>query len=193
MTKSNLIRTTRIHVGRLLLASAGLVSIAASPASAIGQAARAEERPADSGAAADSITVLQDLAGAGNPAAQFRLGELYYHGKGIQEDEKLAVFWWKKAAAHGHAEAMFQLANAYLFGNQAAKFVPDPDREAAIWYFQAASAGHLEAQYSLGLLFLAGKGVVESRREAARWFRKASKLGHPEAGKALQSLEKTRR
>lgn len=190
MTTTDLIRIARINVGRLMLAGSVFAGLIANPVSAIGQGARTEDRSTEKGSTADSMSVLQDLANAGNPAAQFRLGELYYHGKGIQEDEKLAVFWWKKAAAHGHAEAMFQLANAYLFGNQAAKFVPDPDREAAIWYFQAASAGHLEAQYSLGLLFLAGKGVVESRREAARWFRKASKLGHVEASKALQSLEK---
>jgi hypothetical protein len=147
----------------------------------------------EAGRAADAAQMLQTLADSGDPAAQYRLGNLYYHGQGLQEDEKLALFWWKKAAAHGHAEAMFQLANAYLFGSEAAKFVPDPDREAAIWYFQAASAGHAEAQYHLGLLFLAGKGVVESRTEAARWFRQASRQGHVEAKKALQSTERARR
>jgi len=67
--------------------------------------------------------------------------------------------------------------------------VPDPDREAALWYFQAASAGHAEAQYHLGLLFLAGKGVVDSRKEAMNWFRKAAAQGHPEAKRAVGKVE----
>jgi TPR repeat protein len=79
-----------------------------------------------------------------------------------------------------------------LVRSKTAKFVPDPDREAATWYFQAASAGHAEAQYHLGLLFLAGKGVIENRQEAARWMKKAASQGHPEAKKALNSIEGSR-
>jgi uncharacterized protein len=150
-------------------------------------------RAMDAGRHAQAAEWLKPLANDGDAAAQFRLGSLYYHGQGVPEDEVMAVFWWKKSAAHGNPDAMFQLAGAYLFGTQAGKFVSDPDREAAIWYFQAASAGHAEAQYHLGLLFLAGKGVIENRREAARWFRKAAERDHLEAKKALASIEKPRR
>ena len=137
--------------------------------------------------------MLAPLANGGHSYAQLKLGSLYYHGQGVKEDEKLAIHWWKKAAAQGNAEAMFQIANAYLFGSQAAKSVVDPDREAAVWYFQAASAGHAEAQYHLGLLFLAGKGVVDSHEEAARWFRKAADQGHAEAKKALSDVSSKKR
>ncbi len=145
-------------------------------------------RALDAGRHGQAVQMLTPLASAGNSLAQYRLGMMYYHGQGVAEDEKQAIFWWKKAAAQGYAEAMFQLGSAYLFGSQTAKFVPDPDREAATWYFQAASAGHAEAQYHLGLLFLAGKGVIDNREEAARWLRKASAQGHAEAKKALASV-----
>lgn len=134
------------------------------------------------------LQMLTPLANSGNVLAQYRLGMLYYHGQGISEDENRAIYWWKKAAAQGNVESMFQLGSAYLFGSQTAKMVADPDREAAIWYFQAASAGHAEAQYHLGLLFLAGKGVIDSRQEAVRWFQKAAAQGHPEAKKAVSSI-----
>ena len=134
------------------------------------------------------VQMLTPLANSGNALAQYRLGMLYYHGQGVSEDESLAIYWWKKAAAQGNVESMFQLGSAYLFGTQTAKMVADPDRESATWYFQAASAGHAEAQYHLGLLFLAGKGVVDSRQEAARWFQKAASQGHVEARKALGSI-----
>lgn len=150
-------------------------------------------RALDSGRHAQAAQLLVPLANSGNSLAQYRLGMMYYNGQGVPEDEKQAIYWWKKAAAQGYVEAMFQLGSAYLFGSQTAKFVPDPDREAATWYFQAASAGHAEAQYHLGLLFLAGKGVIDNRQEAARWMRKAAAQGHPEAKKALASIEATSR
>lgn len=143
----------------------------------------------ESGRYSQSIQLLTPLANQSNSQAQFHLGMMHYHGQGFPEDEKLAVYWFRKAALQGHAKAMFELGNAYLLGHEAAKLVPDPDREAALWYFQAASAGHAEAQYHLGLLFLAGKGVIESRKEAMNWFKKAAAQGHPEAKRAVGRVE----
>lgn len=143
----------------------------------------------ESGRYGQAIRLLTPLADQSNSQAQFRLGMMHYHGQGVPEDEKLAVYWLRKAALQGHTEAMFELGNAYLLGREAAKLVPDPDREAALWYFQAASSGHAEAQYHLGLLFLAGKGVIESRKEALGWFKKAAAQGHPEARRALGRVE----
>ncbi len=146
----------------------------------------------ETGRYGQAIQLLTPLANQSNSQAQFRLGMMYYHGQGVPEDEKLAIYWLKKAAAQGHVDAMFELGNAYLLGHQAAMLVPDPDREAALWFFQAASAGHAEAQYHLGLLFLAGKGVVDSRKEAMVWFRKAAAQGHPEAKRAVGRVENGR-
>jgi len=143
----------------------------------------------DAGRYAQAIKLLVPLANESNSQAQFRVGMMYYLGQGVPEDEKLAVFWLKKAAAQGNTEAMFELGSVFLLGHQAAMLVPEPDREAALWYFQAGSAGHAEAQYRLGLLFLAGKGVVESRKEAMSWFRKAAAQGHPEAKRALGRVD----
>lgn len=132
-----------------------------------------------------AIQLLTPLANQSNSQAQFLLGMMHYHGQGFPEDEKLAVYWFRKAALEGHTNAMFELGNAFLLGREASKLVPSPDREAALWYFQAASAGHVEAQYHLGLLFLAGKGVLESRKEALNWFMKAAAQGHAEAKRAI--------
>jgi len=57
----------------------------------------------------------------------------------------------------------------------------DVDRQAAQWYFEAARRGHADAQYSLGILFLTGKGVVQSRDEALKWIRRAADQGHADA------------
>lgn len=165
-----------------------ILTLLLSPLASADQLAEAI-RAIEAGSMRRAAQLLTPLANAGNSTAQYRLGLLYYMGHGVPEDEKQAVFYWKKAASQGSVDAMFHLGSAYLFGNQAARTVPDPDREAATWYFQAASAGHPEAQYHLGLLFLAGKGVIDSRTEAARWMGKAAAQGHPEAKKALGVVE----
>lgn len=169
-----------------LLLIAGL-SVVAFPAAA--DSLTSGQQAYEAGRYGQALQLLTPLANQSNSQAQFRIGMMHYHGQGVAEDEKLAIYWLKKAAAQGHVEAMFQLGNAYLLGNQTAKLVPEPDREAALWYFQAASAGHAEAQYHLGLLFLAGKGVVDSRKEAVAWFRKAAAQGHVEARRAVGHVE----
>lgn len=177
-----------IWIQSLALAFALLPALSAPPAAAtpLDDALKVLE----AGNNPKAVEVLTQIANEGNALAQLRLGDLYFHGKGVAEDENKAVQWWKKSAASGNAEAMYQIAHAYLFGNTAPKTVADPDREAATWYFKAASAGHAEAAYTLGLLFIAGKGVVEDRNEAIRWFRVAADRGHAEARKAMDTTEK---
>jgi TPR repeat protein len=176
------------RINPLFLACALLSAVSAPPATA----APLEDalKVLEAGNNPKAVEVLTQIANDGNPLAQLRLGDLYFHGKGVAEDENKAIYWWKKSAASGNAEAMYQIAHAYLFGNTAPKAVADPDREAATWYFKAASAGHAEAAYTLGLLFIAGKGVVEDRKEALRWFRVAADRGHAEARKAMETTEK---
>ena len=143
-------------------------------------------RTFEAGKFTQAIEIFKPLAAQGDKQAQFRLGMMYYHGQGVAEDERIAVSWLQKAAQQGHAEAMFELGNAYLVGSQASKLVEDPDREAAIWFHASARAGNMQAQYYLGLLFLAGNGVQQSRTEAEFWFAKAAAQGHSEAKRAIQ-------
>lgn len=132
--------------------------------------------------------LLKPLADAGNAPAQMHIGLLYYLGQGVPENERVAVDWLTKSAGQGNLDAMYHLGNVYVFGNDAAKFTAEPDVEAAKWYFEAGRAGHRDAQYALGLLFLAGKGVVQSRELAVEWIRKAAERGHPEAQGFIQGL-----
>jgi len=132
--------------------------------------------------------LLAPLAQTGDAVAQLRLGMLYYLGRNVKEDERIAADWWKKSAAQGNLDAMFQLGNAYLFGAQLGKTVINPDAEAATWYFRAASAGHAEAQYNLGLMFLAGKGVMEDKAEALYWIKKAAAQDHLDAQRYLKGV-----
>ena len=49
--------------------------------------------------------------------AQYELGECYYYGNGIDENETEAVKWYQKAAEQGDTDAQFALGKCYFYGN----------------------------------------------------------------------------
>ncbi len=58
-----------------------------------------------SGATPEAAAILTRLADAGNPAAQVRLGELFFYGRGTAVDTARAQALFTKAARAGNAEA----------------------------------------------------------------------------------------
>ncbi len=58
-------------------------------------------------------TTAEAAAKQGYVWAQFELGEIYYKGRGVTKDYKLAAEWFKAAAEQGHAEAQNRLDKIY--------------------------------------------------------------------------------
>lgn len=143
----------------------------------------------DGGRPEEAARKFSSLADAGNAEAQYRLGLMYFTGRGVKENEKRSYDLLLRAANQGHVQAMLQLANVLTFGQQIASVVADPDQEAAKWYFQAASRGNAEAQYSLGVLFQTGKGVERNDKEALHWMAEAAKNGHEAAQTYIKALK----
>jgi TPR repeat protein len=54
--------------------------------------------------------ILQRAARRGNHDAQFALGRMYEHGKGVARDPVEAVAWFRRAAAGGNEQARRALA-----------------------------------------------------------------------------------
>ena len=72
-----------------------------------------------------------------NAEAQYRLGVMYYFGKGIHGDYVQAAKWYRLAAEQGHVEAQYKLA--YMYG--AGLGVRQDEAEAAKWYRLADQQG----------------------------------------------------
>lgn len=160
-----------------------------SPAPAVAQATYSLTEAASAQARGDHLRAFQillPLAQGGQPEAQVRLGLIYYHGLGVREDDLEAFGWFGRAAALGHADGQYHLANLYAFGNVPPQHAEDGDREAARWYFAAAQQGHADAQYGLAILFSAGKGVLQDPGEAMKWFRRAAAGGHRDAQRFIE-------
>lgn len=127
----------------------------------------------DKGAAAvrdgDFATVLQEwkpLAAQGNPNAQVGLGILYERGKGVLQDKKEAVNWYRLAAEQGLAEAQIQLGNMFNTGSG----VLQNYVEAMTWYRKAAEQGSAVGQHSVSRMYYQGSGVVQDYDESIRWY-----------------------
>jgi TPR repeat protein len=121
-------------------------------------------------------------------SAQYNLGVMYEQGKGVQQDYKQAVAWYRKAADQGMADAQYNLGVVYRQGQG----VQQDSKQAAAWYRKAAeqtipttvdrlALGHAEAQFSLGLMYNKGEGVQQDFKQAVAWWQKAADQGHADA------------
>ena len=70
---------------------------------------------------------------------------MYADGRGVPEDAREAVHWYRLAAEQGFAAAQFNLGVMYTRG----RGVPEDAREAVRWYRLAAEQGHAGAQAAL--------------------------------------------
>lgn len=59
---------------------------------------------------------LQPVAEADDPIAQFFLGEMYLHGKGVDRDFEQAALWYERAALNGHPEAQAAIGSLEMLG-----------------------------------------------------------------------------
>jgi hypothetical protein len=124
---------------------------------------------------------LREAAEKGDAKAQYKLGSVYYLGKGVPQDYVEGVRWILKAAEQGNAKAQASLGAIFSYG----KGVPQDNIASVRWLEKAAEQGLADSQFCLGMAYYAGNGVPQSYPEAVKWFRKAAEQGDPVAQEAL--------
>lgn len=132
-----------------------------------------------------------------------RLGKIWYLiglawqcGDVLDENERLAIDSFRRAAGYGNTEAMRCLADIFLYRDgdlmQALDWLilanrndvssgKKEDTESVRRYREAAERGSSGAQARLGECCFRGDGTEQNRREAVKWFRLASKQGNARA------------
>jgi hypothetical protein len=143
------------------------------------------------GAYNEAFRILNPLADAGYPRAQFRLGVMYNLGRGVTLNSELAQQLIRKslpavqsAATSGEAWAQADLGSLYEDGLVVAK----NDVEAVRWYRLAAQQGYAGAQTNLGVMYANGTGVEQDIDEAIRWLQRAAAQGDKIAAENLATL-----
>ncbi|MBI5251121.1 MAG: SEL1-like repeat protein [Desulfomonile tiedjei] len=127
---------------------------------------------------------LRRSAEAGDPRAQFHLGNILVSGTGVTKDYVEAVKWYRKGAEQGYAPAQVNLGTMYSSGQGVAK---DHD-EAVKLYRKAADEGYAFAQNNLGSAYEHGQGVAKDHDEAVKLYRKAAEQGLALAQNNLGSM-----
>ena len=89
--------------------------------------------------------------------AQFCLGFMYKHGKGVTPDLEKAVVWYTKAAEQGYAPAQNDLGVIYERIGEQALLLGDESRmtnfmEAMKWFQESGTQGNLTALFNAALM-----------------------------------------
>ena len=129
---------------------------------------------------------------------EWHLGRKYENGWGVEEDDRMAIEWYRKSAKQGNAKAQIKLGQSYHNGVKATK----SKQEATKWYKKAAKQGNQIAQhalfsiyqkaaarqcddsiaeYNLGKMYYNGWGIDQNYNKAFGYFEKAAEKGDLEA------------
>ena len=115
------------------------------------------------------------------------LGEDYASdSNGVQEDDQMAMKWYRTAAEHGNTDGMVALGGMYEVGIEG---VDADDAQAAKWFQKAADLNNAAAMYDLGTLYEKGSGVPRSLAKAKELYEKSAALGNMEAKRKLAQIQ----
>ena len=132
----------------------------------------------------EAFEAFRPLGQQGNADAQYRLGLMYEHGRGVDQDATKAAEWYRKAAELEHPQARTNLGSLYYHGRGVERDLA----QALRWYQMAADQGRAVAQTNLGSMYESGTGVEANAARAADYYRLAADQGNAEAQYALGGL-----
>ena len=128
-----------------------------------------------------AIDTLRTAASAGDAESQYKLGQSYQLGKGVAQDPEMAILWYRRAFAQGHALAGDELGFA-LFSHG--------ERKAAMPYIERAAArGDPRAFYLLGTAHFNGDLATRDWALAYAQTARAAEAGLPAAKANLAMME----
>lgn len=115
--------------------------------------------------------------------AQNHVARCYALGDGVEQNDSLAIKWYRLAAEGGYAVSQVNLGACYYNGS--CGFEVDYT-EAVKWFRKAAEQGDDYAQYLMGRCYGNGKGVEQDDEEAFKWLRLAARQGNEQAQELLR-------
>lgn len=131
-----------------------------------------------------AVREMAKLADAGDPNAQYRMGQLYRDGGLLIPDGVVAYDWFARAAEQGHVAAQYALGKLCFSRDAEVHNLARGIR----WLEQAAQSGSVYAVYRLGREYLRGKFVQKDIPKAIDLFQQAANSGNPHAQYMLGKL-----
>jgi uncharacterized protein len=131
---------------------------------------------------AAAVKEWRQAAIAGDPDAQFNMGQAYKLGRGVPVDLQLAEDWYRRAALQGHLQAE---------DNYGLVMFQNGNRERALPFVEKSAArGEPRAQYLLGTALFNGDMVKKDWPRAYALMTRASALGLAPASASLAQMDK---
>ena len=129
---------------------------------------------------AAGIAALREAAREGDVRAMYFLGltlkTMPKHGR-----QGEFVSWLQRAAELGDGDACWQLAEAYLHGQQ----VAESPEQAHTWLIKGSALHHPDCLANLGVQYFAGLGAGKDANQAYACFQEGAELGNADAQASL--------
>jgi hypothetical protein len=145
----------------------------------------------------DKLTAVEALsfaAGKGVTGAQWKLGNMYADGDGVDRDELKAFELFSEVVTSADDEeltgeqsapyvsnAFVRLGTYYRVGIPNSKIKPDLWRARQLFYNAASIFGNADAQLNLARMSYEGEGGERDLIQAAKWANLAAEKGNPAA------------
>ena len=133
---------------------------------------------------AEAVKWYRRGAEQGDAYSLYRLGELYWEGKGVLKDQTEALNLYRRSAEQGNTQAQQTLGGLYSVGSG----VLQDYAEALKWRRMCAEAGRGFCQLSLGNIYKLGYGVAPDAVVAHAWYNLATVRGLPFVSKVRDRL-----
>ncbi|MDE6787789.1 MAG: sel1 repeat family protein [Ruminococcus sp.] len=131
-----------------------------------------------------AIDLWKIAAEKGNATAQCNLGNCYFSGEGVNQNDNEALKWYKMAAEQDYNDSCTMTGFIYYNINQ--------NYQEAVRYFKKAvklNPDDETALYFLGLCYLSGKGVPKNKNKGIQYIQAASENGCEEATSLLKNKQ----
>jgi cell division septation protein DedD len=128
-----------------------------------------------------AIGEWRPLALAGDPDAQFNLGQAYKLGRGVPLDPALAESWFRKAALQGHLQAEDNYGLALFQAGKKSDSLP--------WLEKSVARGEPRTQLVLGTMLFNGDSVQRDFPRAYALMTRASASGLQSASQTLAQMD----
>lgn len=131
---------------------------------------------------------LRRIADEGTPWAMYLYGLFCEMSGSTSKNLFKALTYYKKAAAKGHRESLYELGEHVLTGRGAGR-----DSANAYEYFrQSAEKGYAPAEYRMGCCYEMGAYTKKNTYMAQKWYEKAAKSHYPAAMYRLARLHESK-
>jgi len=137
----------------------------------------------DKGAYREAFASAVEAANAGDPQAEYLLGEAYRLGRSVDPDPFQARDWYARAARQGDVASAAALGELLVHMRQS--------RDAVPWLTLAASHNYARATALLAAIYYTGDGADQDLILATTLMKKAAAEGSPEARAKLALMDDT--